>query len=258
MIDQLSYPLISLAGIIRQLMAIRPACASLEQFLAVPRQSGPETEFPSFREEIRFQDVTFAYPGQPATLQKFSLSIKKGQRCLLQGPSGCGKTTAVNLLLGYYETGSGAITLDGTPVSALRNPYQFMTVVRQEATLFCDTLRNNLTMYRDIPDEALTAMLQQVGLEKFTGALDTPVTENGTSLSGGEKKRLCLARALLRDTDILILDEPLANLDDAAAVKIEDLLLSITDKTIVLVSHQFSEEKLGFFDKIYRFPTAND
>lgn len=256
MIDQLSYPLISLAGIIRQLVAVKPACKAMEQFLAVPRRAAKETEPPSFREEIRFRDVTFAYPGQPPILQKFNLSIKKGQHCLLQGPSGCGKTTAVNLLLGYYETDSGTITLDGTPISQLGNPYDTMTVVRQEATLFCDTLRNNLTMYRDIPDEVLTAILQKVGLEKFAGDLDIPIAEQGANLSGGEKKRLCLARALLRDTDILLLDEPLANLDEATADKIEDLLLSITGKTVVLVSHQFSEEKLGAFDQILKFNTV--
>ena len=107
-----------------------------------------------------------------------------------------------------------------------------MTVVRQEAVLFHDSLRNNLTMYQDIPDKKLIEMLQTLGLIKFAGkeALDGMIAENGANLSGGEKKRICLARALLRDTDILILDEPLANLDDTTAGMIEDLLLSIEGK----------------------------
>ena len=94
-----------------------------------------------------------------------------------------------------------------------------------------------------------------VGLEKFASPdlLNTIVTEGGTNFSGGEKKRICLARALLRNTDILILDEPLANLDPATAQKIEDLLLSIPGKTILIVSHQFSEEKLVQFERITDF-----
>ena len=80
--------------------------------------------------------------------------------------------------------------------------------------------------------------------------MDEIITENGFNLSGGEKKRICLARALLRDTDILIFDEPLANLDDTTAKKIEDILLSIEDKLVIIVSHQFSDEKLQLFDNI--------
>jgi len=124
--------------------------------------------------------------------------------------------------------------------------------VRQEATLFHDTLRNNLTMYRDLADSALIGMLERVGLGKFANreALDSVVADGGANFSGGEKKRICLARALLRDTEMLILDEPLANLDDETARRIEALLLSIPDKTLLVVSHQFSAENLARFDEV--------
>ena len=94
--------------------------------------------------------------------------------------------------------------------------------------------------------------LKSVGLGRYANpqSLDGIVTENGANFSGGEKKRICLARALLRDTDVLILDEPLANLDPATAERIEDLLLSIPNKTILVVSHQFTETKLHYFDQV--------
>lgn len=257
MIDQLSYPLISLAGIIRQVVAVRPVCAELDEFLR--EYVGGETENGVVRlqSEIRFDRVAFSYDGEHTILKEFDLTVRRGRKYLLKGPSGCGKTTAMNLLLRYYEADSGSITVDGRPLDEVGNPYGLITVVRQEATLFRDTLRNNLTMYRDISEERLLAVLHSVGLEKYAdhASLEREVAEGGSNFSGGEKKRVCLARALLRDTDVLILDEPLANLDPETADHIEDLLLSILQKTVLIVSHQFTASKLVGFDQIIDFDT---
>lgn len=252
MIDQLSYPIISLAGIVRQLSAIRPACREMERFIGEPPGWEAGGSAPGLRREIRFRGVCFGYEGRGTVLDGFDLTLKKGGRYLLKGPSGCGKTTAVNLLLGYYDPDAGEITVDGVPLRAAGSPYARATVVRQEAVLFHDTLRNNLTMYRDIPEERLLDALRGVGLGRFADAdaLDRLVEEGGANFSGGEKKRVCLARALLRDTDVLILDEPLANLDEGTAGRIEDLLLSVRDRMLLVVSHQFSPGKLGAFDEV--------
>ena len=257
MIDQLSYPLISLAAITRQLIAIKPTCEQMDLFLkdTMPMQDVDGEH--SFEDKIQFQDVCFAYASKPPVLNGFNFTIEKGTRYLLQGPSGCGKTTAVNLLLRYYDVCEGAIYIDGTNIDAFDSTYGFITVVRQEATLFHDTLRNNLTMYHDALDADILDALIAVGLEKFASAdaLNAVVSEDGANFSGGEKKRVCLARALLRHTDILILDEPLANLDAATAEKIEDLLLSIENKTLIVVSHQFSQEKKPAFDAVLDLST---
>lgn len=258
MIDQLSYPLISLAGITRQLYAIKPVCAAMEEFLNIPA-AAPETQTSKkLQSDIRFCDVSFSYDHQRRILDGLNLRFEKGKRYLLTGPSGCGKTTAVNLLLQYYDVTGGRIEIDGIPLHRAGPAYGCMTVVRQEAVLFHDTLRNNLTMYQDIPEERLIEVLKCVGLDRFADAqtLDSIVTENGANFSGGEKKRICLARALLRDTDILILDEPLANLDARTAERIEDLLLSIPDKTLLVVSHQFTESKRNQFDQIIAFTAS--
>ena len=255
MIDQLSYPLISLAEIIRQLVAIKPTCDAMEKFIGLSETAKTKKSLENFSNEISFHNVDFAYKEQTTVLRNFNLRIQKGKRYLLQGPSGCGKTTAVNLLLRYFDATNGYITIDGKPIESVYSTYDCMTVVRQEAVLFHDTLRNNLTMYQDISDEKMMSVLVPLGLDDFANstALDLVIAENGANLSGGEKKRICLARALLRDSDILILDEPLANLDDDTARKIEDLLLSIQNKTMLVVSHQFSEEKIKMFDQVVNF-----
>lgn len=258
MIDQLSYPLISLAGITRQLISVKSVCAEMEQFLNTPTAAYTTDRTNELHSGIRFRDVSFSYDGACSVLDGFCLDIKKGKRYLLKGPSGCGKTTAVNLLLKYFDPASGIIEIDGVPLDAIGSTYGMMTVVRQEAILFHDTLRSNLAMYRDIPDERLCDVLRNVGLSRYANiqALDSLVTEGGANFSGGEKKRICLARALLRDTDVMILDEPLANLDPLSAERIEDLLLSIQNKTILIVSHQFTETKLEYFDQVVDFASS--
>lgn len=250
MIDQLSWPLISLANILRQLIAVKPVCRRMEEFLAESAPEQPAVPLRELHKSIRFRNVDFSYDGQREILKGFSLFLKKGEKCLLKGPSGCGKTTAVNLLLRYHSPAGGSIEIDGVPLEEIGSTYGLMTVVRQEAVLFRDTLRNNLTLYRPVPEERLRDVLTDVGLARLCGSLDEPVAEGGANFSGGEKKRLCLARALLRDTGVLILDEPLANLDDTTAERIEDLLLSIRDKTVIVVSHQFTGSKLSAFDQV--------
>ena len=250
MIDQLSWPLISLANIIRQLIAVKPVCRAMEDFLREAPDTPPSPSPTGLDAQIRFREVSFSYDGQRPILDRFCLTVKKGEKVLLKGPSGCGKTTAVNLLLRYYDAQGGSIELDGVPIEDCGSTYGLMTVVRQEAILFRDTLRNNLTLYRPIADRRLQSVLTDVGLSRLADTLDEPVDENGSNFSGGECKRICLARALLRDTPVLLLDEPLANLDPDTAQRIEDLLLSIPDKTMLIVSHQFTDSKLPRFDRV--------
>ena len=103
----------------------------------------------------------------------------------MKGPSGCGKTTAINLLLKYYDAIDGRIEIDGLNLKQIENAYSLMTVVRQEATLFHDTLRNNLTMYQELPDQKLFDVLKSVGLDRYANvqALDSIIMESGSNFS---------------------------------------------------------------------------
>lgn len=156
-------------------------------------------------------------------------------------------------MLNYYSDYQGEILLNKVNIKEVINLYPYVTVVRQEASLFHDTLRNNLNMYNNnINDNQIIKVLKLVNLQKYANeeALNEMVLEGGLNLSGGEKKRICVARGLLRNTDILIFDEPLANLDDDNVSNLENSLLSIEGKVLIIVSHQFSQEKMDYFDNV--------
>lgn len=256
MIDQLSYPIISLSQFIQDLISVEPVNKSILDFIHTEQKKRGSIEIHGDEfQKIEFEDVSFAFKQQEPILQHFYMEMRKGSRYLLQGPSGSGKTTGMNLLLDYYEPNYGDVKINNISVKEINNLNELITVMRQDAILFEDTLRNNVTMYQDISDDKVIAVLSKVGLDGYASSekLNMLIQEGGTNLSGGERRRVTLARSLLRETPILILDEPLANLDDENAKSIESELLDITDKTVIIISHQFSEDKLDKFDRVIRF-----
>lgn len=255
MIDQLSYPIISLSYFLQDLVSVGPVNARMIKFMESSKedQVEPSIDLEGFG-EITFQDVSFGY-GEEELLQNLNMTFKKNKRYLLQGPSGSGKTTSMNLLLDYDKPSEGHIFVDGYEVHEIKHLNKLFTVMRQDAVLFQESLRTNLSLYQEIDDEKLIEVLEQVGLKKFASKdkLDMQIEEDGNNLSGGEKRRITLARSLLREAPLMILDEPLANLDAENASSIEDLLLSIQDRTMIVISHQFSPSKRSDFQEIYSF-----
>lgn len=251
MIDQLSYPIITLSEYLQDILAARPVGEELAQYLLSSKATGNKFPLEGPIEQIEYRKVAFAYPGCPPVLLNFNLCINGNESCIIQGRSGGGKSTCMSLLLEYYTPMEGSITINGKNVSEIGNLQDIITIMRQDTILFEDSLRNNLTVYQEIPDEVLIDMLHRVGLDTFASreGLDSHVAEHGANYSGGEQRRIAFARTLLRPSPILILDEPLANLDTATASLLEEEILSIKDRMVILVTHQFSEEKLGRFDR---------
>ena len=164
--------------------------------------------------------LRFTYPGgrRPA-LDGLSLRLEAGQRLALVGPSGSGKSTLAHLLLRFWEAPAGAIHLEGRDLSEIpsEEARRRLAFGAQRAQVFTGTLRENLLLGGHADSETLTRLLGALGLgallERLPGGLDGPVGEAGESVSGGERQRLALARALLRPAPLLLLDEPTANLD---------------------------------------------
>ena len=256
MIDQLSYPIISVSYFIQDLISIRPVNQSILEFInRKPIRHGYiEVSAEDFN-NIIFENVSFGYIDNEFILENLNMKLVKNKQYLLRGPSGSGKTTSMNLLLDYYKASFGNIKINNIEVDEIKNLNSLITVLREDATLFQDTLRNNITMYQSITDEKLISILSKVGLNSYANheKLDMIINERGTNLSGGEKRRITLARSLLRETPIIILDEPLANLDEENAKTIESVVLQITDRTVIIISHQFSKENLSKLDEIIEF-----
>ena len=253
MIDQLSYPIISISSFIQSLVAIKPIKEKTENLLACQNQEEGEVSIsPANFKNLSFQDLTYGYDDR-ILFEKLDWSFDKNKKYLIQGSSGSGKTSIINLILNYYKPKDGRILLNRIPVNECKNLSQLITLMRQDAVLFTDSLRNNLTMYQEIADEKCLAVLETVGLDHFANPerLEQEIQPDGSNLSGGEKKRICLARSLLNKSPILILDEPLANLDAINVGQIEDLILGIADRTVIVISHQFDDGKRDGFDICY-------
>lgn len=250
MIDQMSYPILSISMYLQEMVAARPVFEALRNQMAA-KPDGQINKTPLHHlNTIAINRVSFAYPDAGVLFENLNLKVKAGQKVLITGTSGGGKTTLINLLMAYGEPTRGQILYDDIQASQVSNLNQLVTIMRQQPMLLEDSLRNNLSLYQPIGEADLITALQQVNLHQYASpkGLEHPVSESGQNLSGGEKRRICLARSLLRKTPVLILDEPLAEVDPDSVQLIEELLISLKGQTLFAISHQVSPRLLDAFD----------
>lgn len=233
--------------------------------LAAAPSPGPDIEVPVAIKgaHLRFEDVRFAWPGRPPTFDNLSLDIPAGARVAILGPSGAGKSTIAALALKVVAPSDGRILLGGADVAGLpaRDVRARIAWLSQATHVFADTVRNNLLLMRsDADDQALWQALQQAGVADVVHGLpqglETWIGEGGAGLSGGQQRRIALARTLLSPAPILILDEPATGLDDAAE---RAFLATLNDvaagRTVILITHRL----LGIerLDRIWRLSAGH-
>jgi ATP-binding cassette subfamily B protein len=198
---------------------------------------------------VDFKDVTFTYPGSHSpAINHLSLNVKPGQMIALVGPSGSGKSTLINLAIGFLRPQSGTISFDGKDLSQfdLRTARKFISVVPQESVLFDGSVRENITYgLSDLSDQSVEEALAASNASEFVAALpegvDTIVGERGARISGGQKQRLAIARALIRNPRILVLDEATSALDSESERAIQRALESLmANRTTFVVAHRLS------------------
>jgi subfamily B ATP-binding cassette protein MsbA len=203
---------------------------------------------PRFKGKIEFEHVTFAYDDQPPVLKDLSFTIEAGRVAAIVGPSGTGKTTIISLIPRFYEQQSGKIKIDGTDICkcTLKSLREQISFVLQDTLLFRASIWDNIAYGKPdaTPDQIIRAAKQANAhefIEKMPEGYDTIVGERGATLSGGQRQRIAIARAVIRATPILILDEPTTGLDSTSEQAVlEALDRLMKGKTCIVVAHHLS------------------
>ena len=215
-------------------------------------------ELSGFWDAVECKSVGVSIEGRPI-FHDVNLRFEKGKKYLLTGESGCGKSTFLRLLLNCYQRYDGKILVDGRELSRVKPEswYELTAVVSQSDFLFHDTLKNNLLLFQTVPDETVYKVMKICHLEKFieshSAGLEFMSEENGKDISGGERQRICLARALLKTSPVLILDEATSALDSLTAKQIEEAILDMGEITVISVSHKIFPELIERYDEVIRF-----
>ena len=217
------------------------------------REEGRE-KINGFSEKIEVKDLTYGYEPESHVLKDLDVQFDAGKSYAIVGGSGSGKSTLLNLLMGSSSNYQGKICIDGVSIKNIESEslYQLMTSVQQNVFVFNDTIRNNVTMFHEFPDKEVTLALERSGLSEFIEKRgeDFVCGENGANLSGGERQRISIARALLRKSPILLVDEATAALDAATARAVSFSILNLVGMTRIVVTHRLEEAILHRYDKI--------
>ncbi len=246
-------PISAILNIGYLLSGIIPSTKRYYAFMDLEEESDSGKTLDMRFNDLKLEQVSFAYEKDKCILKGIDILFAKGSKTAMIGRNGSGKTTIINLLTRMYEPTSGKILLGAEnvselPLSAYRN---MVSVVSQQIYLFNDTIRNNICLYKQVDDARIEVACMDSGLEDFIKevSLDYVVGQNGAMLSGGQKQKIALARALIHDKPIVIFDEATSNTDAYSEQQINGLLnTKLKDKTVIVITHK--KEILSKVDQI--------
>ncbi len=249
--NQYTKPFNEISGVVTELQTALACAGRVFEFIEEEPQvpEAPDAAvLTAPKGNITMQNVNFSYNPEQKLIQDFNLEVKSGQRVAIVGPTGCGKTTVINLLMRFYDVNSGSICIDGVDIrdmtrKSLRDGFG---MVLQETWLHAGTIRENIVMGKpDATDEEVVAAAKAAHAHSFIKRLpmgyDTVITEDGGSLSQGQKQLLCITRVMLCLPPMLILDEATSSIDTRTEIKISQAINTMMKgRTSFIVAHRLS------------------
>ncbi len=208
----------------------------------------------SLEDGIEIRDLYFEYEENKPVLKNISLNLEKGKSYAIVGNSGSGKSTLLSLLMGHSQSYNGQILYDNQELKNLNldSLYDIVSVIQQNVFLFDSTLKDNITMFKSFDEDKYHQAISRAGLRELAleRGDDYECGAGGSNLSGGEKQRVSIARCLLKETPVLMMDEATAALDNATAKAVSDAILSIDNLTRIIVTHKLEESTMRKYDEI--------
>lgn len=256
-IQRMMWPLFEISEALPKLFSTGNLIEKIEKTLDNSDTYLETVDLPEFKNEIVFDNVQFGYEeAEQLTLADINLKVKKCGKYLIVGPSGGGKSTLLKLFRKYFNPSAGKITIDGHNLRDVKRDeyYKLVANIEQQVFIFEDTVRNNITLYKDYSEKEINEAIQAAGLTDFVKGLpkglDTIIYDNGRNISGGERSRIVIARALLSKASILFMDEAFASLDMERAREIEKTILGLKEITVINVSHVIFKDTRDLYDRV--------
>ena len=243
-------------SLINQIKSVSLISKKIEDILKSSSEDIEENNLENFKNCIEINNLTFSYNEERKALDNINLVFEKNKKYAIVGESGCGKSTLIKLLMRYYNDYEGSIKIDDNDLKSIYSSdlYKNMSMIQQNVFMFDDTIKENIKLFANYSDEKVIKACKRSGIynliERLPNGIDSLVGENGSKLSGGEKQRIAIARSLINDTQILILDESTSALDNETAYNLESSLLELDDLTLIVVTHKLIKNILLNYDEI--------
>lgn len=243
-------------SLINQIKSVSLIADKIDEILYDSCEDIEEISLPKFENSIEVKNLDFSYTNDRKALNNINLTFEKNKKYAIVGESGCGKSTLIKLLMRYYKDYNGDILIDNKDIHKIfsNDLYKNMSMIQQNVFMFDDSIKENIKLFANYSDEEVLSICNRSGLSnlisRLPNGINSLVGENGNKLSGGEKQRIAIARSLINNTKILILDESTSALDNETAYNLESSLLSINDLTLIVVTHKLIKNILLNYDEI--------
>ena len=243
-------------SLINQIRSVAMIADKIEEILEDTHDDFENTKLENFSKSICIENLNFSYTEERKALDNINLTFDKNKKYAIVGESGSGKSTLIKLLMRYYNDYEGKISIDNLNIKNIYSSdlYKNISMIQQNVFMFDDSIKENIRLYSNHDDKDILDACKRSGLDKLLNKLpngiNSLVGENGNKLSGGEKQRIAIARALINNTQILILDESTSALDNETAYNLENSLLNLENLTLITVTHKLIKNILNRYDEI--------